>query len=44
MFLHEENGGRPVLSHNTNQNESLHEERVSQVVPNGQGNQYYTGN
>jgi hypothetical protein len=39
MFHHEEN----VHSHSINQNESSHEERVSQVVPNGQGNHYYTG-
>jgi hypothetical protein len=44
MFHHEENGGRPVHSHSTSQNESSHEERGSQVLPNGQGNQYYTGN
>jgi hypothetical protein len=43
MFHHEENGGRPVQSLSTNQNDSLHEDRVTQVVPNSQGNQYYAG-
>jgi hypothetical protein len=43
MFHHEENGGRPVQSLSTNQNDSLHEDRVTQVVPNCQGNQYYAG-
>lgn len=38
MFHHEENGGRPVQSLSTNQNDSLHE-----VVPNCQANQYYAG-
>jgi hypothetical protein len=43
MFHHEENGGRPVQSLSTNQNDSLHEDRVTQVVPNCQANQYYAG-
>jgi hypothetical protein len=43
MFHHEENGGRPVHSMNTNQNETSHEEKVGQVVSNSQGNQYYAG-
>jgi hypothetical protein len=44
MFHHEEYGGRPVQSLSCNQNESLLEDRISQVVPNTQGNQYYAGN
>jgi hypothetical protein len=44
MFHHEDYGGRPVQSLSSNQNESLHEDRISQVVPNSQGSQYYTGN
>jgi hypothetical protein len=44
MFHHEEYGGRPVQSLSSNQNESLHEDRISQVIPHTQGNQYYTGN
>jgi hypothetical protein len=43
MFHHEENGGRSVQSLSTNQNDSLHEDRVTQVVANCQSNQYYAG-
>ncbi|XP_069697817.1 putative transcription factor capicua isoform X2 [Periplaneta americana] len=42
IFHHEENNGRSVQSVSTNQNDSSHEERVSQVVPNNQSNHYYT--
>ena len=44
MFHHEDYGGRPIQSLSSNQNESLHEDRISQVLPNTQGSQYYTGN
>ena len=44
MFHHEDYGGRPVQPLSINQNESLHEDRISQVVPNTQGSQYYAGN
>jgi len=44
MFHHDDYGGRPVQSLSSNQNECLHEDRISQVVPNTQGSQYYAGN
>ena len=44
MFHHEDYGGRRVQSLSSNQNESLHEDRIGQVVPNSQGSQYYAGN
>jgi len=43
MFHHEDYCGRPIQSLSSNQNESLHDDRISQVVPNTQGSQYYAG-